>query len=80
MFGSIAGPGGTSVKALFDARQDAIDRKIKTLNTSIENKERYLEVFEQNLIMRFAALEDLMGGLNAQGAALTGALAGQNQN
>ena len=80
MFGNIDGPGGTSVKALFDARQDAIDRKIKTLNTSIENKERYLEVFEQNLIMRFAALEDLMGGLNAQGAALTGALSGMSQN
>jgi flagellar hook-associated protein 2 len=73
MFGNISGPTG-SVKALFDAREEAIDTKIGTLNDSIESKERYLEVFEQNLITRFAALEDLMGGLNAQGAALTNML------
>jgi hypothetical protein len=30
--------------------------------------------FEENLIQRFAALEQLMGGLNAQGSALLAAL------
>lgn len=75
MFGTISGPNG-SVKALFDAREEAINSNIDALDDSISSKERYLESYEQNLIMRFAALEDLMGGLNAQGAALTGALAG----
>ncbi len=79
MFGSIAGPNG-SVKALFDSRTEAIDNKISTLDDSIERKERYLEIYEQNLITRFAALEGLMGGLNSQGAALAGMLNNQNQN
>ncbi|HIG11697.1 MAG TPA: hypothetical protein EYQ59_08615 [Planctomycetes bacterium] len=79
MFGSISGPSG-SVKALFDAREEAIDSRIKSLSNSIEQKERYLEIFEQNLITRFAALEDLMGGLNAQGEALNSALASLNKS
>ena len=37
--------------------------------------EQRMEGFERNLVMRFARLEELMGALNAQGAALAGALA-----
>ncbi|MCB9914227.1 MAG: flagellar filament capping protein FliD [Planctomycetes bacterium] len=80
MFGTLTGPGGASVKALFDAREESINKKIDTLNDSIDAKQRYLDIFEQQLIQRFSALEELMGGLNSQGNALTGALASLNNN
>jgi flagellar hook-associated protein 2 len=75
MTGDIPDGSGGSTKALFDARDEAIKDRISTIDDSIENKERYLEVFEANLIRQFAALENLMGGLNAQGQALTNGLA-----
>ena len=37
--------------------------------------ERRLDDFEEDLVLRFARLEELMGSLNAQGAALLNALA-----
>ena len=79
LFGSVTGPNGT-FKALFDSRTEAINKKIDAMNDQIEAKERYLEVFEQNLVSRFAALEELMGGLNAQGDALTAGLASLMNN
>jgi flagellar capping protein FliD len=35
-----------------------------------------LEKYEAQLVMKFAKLEDVMGGLNAKGAALQQALVG----
>jgi flagellar hook-associated protein 2 len=56
---------------LFDARKEVLQGNMKRYDNQIEAKERRLEVFEQNLIRRFAVLEELMGQLNAQSAALT---------
>jgi flagellar hook-associated protein 2 len=80
LFGSIPGVGGTSSKALFDARTEALQTSLDKLQDNIDSKERYLEVYEQTLIARFAALEQLMGGLNSQGAALANGLAALNNN
>ncbi len=79
MFGSYTGPTGT-FEALFDARTTSINSRIDSLTDQIEAKEVYLAAFEQNLIDRYAALESLMGQLNAQGAALTNGLAGLTGN
>jgi len=77
LFGKVVGPSG-SVDALFDARSSAIGDLIDDIGDQITSKERYLEIYEQRLVDRFAALEQLMGGLNAQGAALTAALSGMS--
>lgn len=76
LFGSIPDGAGGSNDALFDSRTDSLQSSIDQLQDSIDSKERYLEVFEQNLIQRYANLERLMGGLNAQGDALVNGLAG----
>ncbi len=76
--GDIPDGAGGSTKALFDARDEAIKDRISTIEKSVESKQRYLEVFETALISQFAALENLMGGLNAQGQALTNGLAAFN--
>lgn len=76
--GTIPDAIGGSTKALFDAKTEALQNRIKGFEKSIKNKERYLEIFEQSLITRFAALEQLMGGLNAQGLALQAGLSGLN--
>jgi flagellar hook-associated protein 2 len=75
MTGSIPDGDGGSVKALFDSRNEALQKKIDDIEDTIESKQRYLEIFEANLVTQFAALEGLMGGLNAQGAALSNGLA-----
>ena len=80
LFGSIPGVSGSSTKALFDARTESLQGNIDQMQDSIDAKERYLEVYEQTLISRFAALEKLMGGLNSQGAALVNGLASLSSN
>lgn len=57
---------GPSLKGLFESKTDSLNAQIEDFDDSIENKERQLEVFEQQLINRFASLEELMGQLNAQ--------------
>ena len=74
--GTIPNGSGGSSKALFDSRTEGIQNRIDTIQDNIDRKERYLKIFEANLVTRFAALEGLMGSLNAQGAALQGGLAG----
>jgi flagellar hook-associated protein 2 len=78
LFGTIPDGSGGSVKALFDARAESLQNAIDTIQDSIDSKQRYLEVYEQTLIDRFAALEELMGGLNSQSAALVSGLASLN--
>ena len=78
LFGSIANGAGGSSDALFDARTNSLQKAIEQIQDSIDSKQRYLEVYEQSLITRFANLEQLMGGLNAQGAALTNGLVSLN--
>jgi flagellar capping protein FliD len=58
------------LKGLFDSRTDTFNSNIKRYNDQIESKEFYLDQYEKNLVERFASLEQIIGGLNAQGAAL----------
>lgn len=80
LFGAIPDGNGGSSDALFDARTESLQNAIDSMQDSIDSKERYLEVYEQSLIQKFAALEQLMGGLNAQGDALLNGLSALNPN
>lgn len=61
-----------SVDGIFKARLDSFDRQIRDADKAIEAKERRLEDFEQAQIERFAALEQAMAQLQAQGNAFAG--------
>ena len=74
MFDSFPTMNGDRVPGVFKAREDAINDRIRNYDDRIAEMERRLGLFEDGLIMRFARLEELMGALNAQGAALAGAL------
>jgi flagellar hook-associated protein 2 len=81
MFGTFEGPPDPGnpgenivLDGLFDARTDAINGNIERFTKQIEGAEWRLEMFEQNLVARFATLEEVMGQLQAQGAALSNAL------
>jgi flagellar capping protein FliD len=71
-----AGTGSVGLKGLFDARNDTINAQIRDIDKEIQEKQDYVDKFEENLVARFAKLEELMGGLNAQGPALQAGLAG----
>lgn len=76
MFDSFENSDGTVYDGLFDARTNAIQDTIRRFDKQIEDKEFRLEKFEEDLVLRFAALEETIGGLNAQGASLNAALLG----
>ncbi len=77
MFGTLdSGDSDFQVQGLFDVRQQAIEASIGRYDDQIERRETRLESYETTLILRFARLEELMGGLNAQGQALNAALGG----
>lgn len=77
LFGSLPDTSDDFVlKGVFDLKEDVITETIKRMNAQIDTKERHLQSFETDLILRFAKLEELMGALNAQGAALAGTLFG----
>lgn len=63
------GNGGT-VKSIFSARTERLNETISGYNDQIERKERQIESFEESLVRRYAALEELLGALNAQGATI----------
>ena len=64
------------VAGIFDLRKATYDRNIDRIGTDIRDKERRIEDFEENLVLRFARLEQLMAQLNSQGAALSATLGG----
>lgn len=64
------------VAGIFDLREDTFNRNINRIGEDIRNKERRIESFEEDLILRFARLEQLMAQLNSQGAALAATLGG----
>lgn len=74
MFKTQEGPNSTVLKGLFDRRNETYNSNIKLFNDQIANKERYLEQYERTLIDRFARLEQVIGGLQSQGASLQAAL------
>ncbi|MEM6672735.1 MAG: flagellar filament capping protein FliD [Planctomycetota bacterium] len=75
MFGSLdSGDSEIEIQGVFDLRQDAIRDSIGRFDEQIERRETRLERYEETLVLRFARLEELLGGLNAQGAALNSIL------
>jgi len=78
MFGILGNVGGTTINGIFDTKTDAINSRIERFTDRIEAREHYLIQFEVRLVRRFAALEELMAGLNAQGMALQNAFSGLN--
>ncbi len=80
MFGSYEGPidpdtgDRMQLDALFDLKEDTLRANMKTFDSTIASMERRLDAFERHLILKFAHMEELIGSLNAQGAALSYAL------
>lgn len=78
MFRTTNGTNGTVLKGIFDSRTATINANIKRFDDQIDRKQVYIDKFQENLVARFAKLEEVIGGLNAQGAALQNALQGLN--
>ena len=57
---------GDLIKGLFGRRKDTVNANIERIDDQIERLEERLASYEETLILRFAALEELMAGLNAQ--------------
>ena len=80
LFGTFEGPIDSStgervtLDAIFDLRKDTLRESIRRYDDRIEVMEYRVDEFERNLTLRFTRLEELMGALNAQGAALANAL------
>lgn len=60
------GPNGEKLSGLLKARQDTLQANMDRLDDRIEALEFRLEGYETQLIAQFAALEETIGGLNAQ--------------
>ena len=78
MFGILDNVGGTTIQGIFDTRTEAINDRIERFTDRIEARENYLIKYEERLVRRFTALEELMSGLNAQSMALQNALSALN--
>ena len=65
---------GDEIPGAFDLRMDTLKALNKSIDKQIESLEFNLGQIEQTLIQKFAALEELMAGLNAQGAYLSSQL------
>ncbi len=77
MFGNLAsGDSGVQLQGIFDLREAAIKGTIERFGDQIERRETRLLKFEETLVLQYARLEELLGGLNAQGQALNAALQG----
>jgi flagellar hook-associated protein 2 len=77
---SYTGPGGKVFKGVFDARTESYNQSISKLLKDIDAKQAQVDKFQEQLVQRFANLEQLMGGLQAQGAALSASLTNPNSN
>ena len=75
---SYTGPGGKVFKGTFDARAQSYNDSISKLLKDIDAKQAQVDKFQDQLVQRFANLEQLMSGLQAQGASLNAALSGLN--
>jgi flagellar hook-associated protein 2 len=73
-------PGGTFYKGIFENREDSLNAAIRRIDDNIAAKESRLDRYEEQLVARFAALEDVMAQLNAQQAYLGATLLQQNSN
>ncbi|MFM7280718.1 MAG: flagellar filament capping protein FliD, partial [Planctomycetia bacterium] len=76
MMKTYTGQGGNVLKGIFDTRSETYNTSISKLSKDITAKEAQVAKFQETLIARFTKLEEVMGGLNSQGASLQAALAG----
>jgi flagellar hook-associated protein 2 len=68
------GLNGQSIEGLFQARRTAVNRQVKTFDDDIDRLEFRLDQLEESLVQKFAALEQLLGGLQTQQAFLSSGL------
>lgn len=62
---------GKFSKGIFDARVEALNSNIKTLNERIDARETHIAKYEEQLTARFSALESLMAQLQSQSSFLS---------
>jgi flagellar hook-associated protein 2 len=74
MMKTYTGQGGTVFKGIFDTRSDTYNNSITKLSKDISAKEAQVAKFQETLVAKFTKLEEVMGGLNSQGASLQAAL------
>ena len=65
---------GDEIPGAFELRKDTLNALNKSIDKQIESLEFNLGQIEETLIQKFAALEKLMAGLNAQGSYLSAQL------
>ena len=73
------GINGNQLDSIFKARTEELQGRIKRFDQQIEAREFRLARFEENLVARFAALENLMGQLTSQQAFLGSQLQSNTQ-
>ena len=61
-----------SIDGLLKTRNDGFDRRIKQTTTQIENAERRLVRYQEQLTVKYANLETLLSRLQGQGSAVNG--------
>lgn len=76
MMKTYTGQGGNVLKGIFDTRTETYNNSISKLSKDIAAKEAQVAKFQETLVARFTKLEEVMGGLNSQGASLQAALTG----
>ena len=76
MFDSFSGPGGKTFKGVFDTRTQSYNDAISKLIKDMDAKQTQVDKFHDGLVAKFANLESVMGGLQAQGASLAAGFAG----
>ena len=64
----------TELLGIFDLRTETLNKLNKDIDAQIDGLEFNLDQIEETLVQKFAALEELMAGLNAQGAYLSAQL------
>jgi len=62
---------GNKLLGLFKAKKDTLKTLNKSIDKQVESLQLNLESYEQSLIQKYSALEELMSGLNAQGQFLS---------
>ncbi|MBF0444295.1 MAG: flagellar filament capping protein FliD [Magnetococcales bacterium] len=67
-----------SVNGSITGRDDGLQARIDSLETSIERENRRLDIVRERLTKQFSNLEQLVNSMNASGSALTNALSGLN--
>jgi flagellar hook-associated protein 2 len=71
--------GESTIEGLFKARRSSINRQIKDFGSQAERLEFRLEKLEESLVAKFASLEQLLGGLQAQQAFLSASIGASNK-